>query len=146
MIPFPGELATAIRNRTDIHFGLYHSLFEWYNPLFLKDKANNYTTQDFVWVSRYASLTNPTIHLSHIPQYTIQNRNVYTSKPCFVALLIRPNCAEKMHEHFSASAVFPAQWERIHGTSVALITHLFPIRVTTSWIYVDKKTNTMHKL
>ncbi|VDI54158.1 alpha-L-fucosidase [Mytilus galloprovincialis] len=43
-----GELATAVRETTDLRFGLYHSLFEWFNPLFLKDKENNFTTQDFV--------------------------------------------------------------------------------------------------
>ncbi|OQV17344.1 Alpha-L-fucosidase [Hypsibius exemplaris] len=43
-----GELATAVRNRTDLHFGLYHSLYEWFNPLYLQDKANNWKTQDFV--------------------------------------------------------------------------------------------------
>lgn len=47
---FLGELANSIRSKTDIHFGLYHSLFEWYHPLYEKDKANNYTTQDFVRV------------------------------------------------------------------------------------------------
>lgn len=49
---FEGELANSIRSKTDIHFGLYHSLFEWYHPLYEKDKANNYTTQDFVRVSK----------------------------------------------------------------------------------------------
>ncbi|KAK7101787.1 alpha-L-fucosidase-like [Littorina saxatilis] len=43
-----GELADAIRSKTKLHFGLYHSLFEWFNPLFLEDKANNFTTQNFV--------------------------------------------------------------------------------------------------
>ncbi|KAL4234690.1 Tissue alpha-L-fucosidase [Mactra antiquata] len=43
-----GELAESIRKKTNIHFGLYHSLFEWYNPLYLEDKANNWTTKDFV--------------------------------------------------------------------------------------------------
>ena len=47
---FSGELATAIRNRTDITFGLYHSLFEWFNPLYLKDRANHFETQDYVEV------------------------------------------------------------------------------------------------
>jgi len=43
-----GDLASAIRNRTDIHYGLYHSLFEWFNPLYMEDKANHYKTQRFV--------------------------------------------------------------------------------------------------
>ncbi|XP_050412041.2 alpha-L-fucosidase [Patella vulgata] len=43
-----GELATAIQQNTDLHFGLYHSLFEWFHPLYLQDKANNWTTNNFV--------------------------------------------------------------------------------------------------
>jgi alpha-L-fucosidase len=43
-----GDLAAAIRNRTNIRFGLYHSLFEWYNPLYLADKAANFKTQKFI--------------------------------------------------------------------------------------------------
>ncbi|XP_395852.4 alpha-L-fucosidase isoform X2 [Apis mellifera] len=43
-----GELATAIRNLTNLKFGLYYSLYEWYNPLYLFDKNNNFTTQIFV--------------------------------------------------------------------------------------------------
>ena len=46
-----GDLANAIRKRTNIHFGIYHSLFEWFNPLYLEDEKNNYTTQHFVAVS-----------------------------------------------------------------------------------------------
>ena len=47
-----GELAVAVRQRTDIHFGLYHSLFEWFNPLYLGDKAAHFKTQKFVQVCR----------------------------------------------------------------------------------------------
>ncbi|RZF45525.1 hypothetical protein LSTR_LSTR005727 [Laodelphax striatellus] len=43
-----GELAAAIRGETNLHFGLYYSLMEWYNPLYLADKANDLTTQVFV--------------------------------------------------------------------------------------------------
>ncbi|KAG1673190.1 Alpha-L-fucosidase [Nymphon striatum] len=43
-----GELAEAIRNNTDIHFGVYHSLYEWFNPKYLNDKKNNFKTQQFV--------------------------------------------------------------------------------------------------
>ncbi|XP_048252457.1 alpha-L-fucosidase-like [Haliotis rufescens] len=43
-----GELTNAIRNSTDLRMGVYHSLFEWFNPLFNADKANKFKTQDFV--------------------------------------------------------------------------------------------------
>ncbi len=43
-----GELANSIRKNTNITFGLYHSLFEWFNPMYLDDKASNWTKQDFV--------------------------------------------------------------------------------------------------
>ncbi|KAK7066957.1 Tissue alpha-L-fucosidase [Halocaridina rubra] len=44
-----GELADAVRNATPhIHFGLYHSLYEWFNPLFQRDASNFYQTDDFV--------------------------------------------------------------------------------------------------
>lgn len=43
-----GELATAVRKKQGIKFGTYHSLFEWYNPMYLSDKANGFKTQDFV--------------------------------------------------------------------------------------------------
>jgi len=45
-----GDLAAAVRNYTDIHFGLYYSLFEWYHPLFLQDKANQFKTNDYMRV------------------------------------------------------------------------------------------------
>ncbi|KAJ8319224.1 hypothetical protein KUTeg_004315 [Tegillarca granosa] len=42
-----GDLATAVRKKS-LHFGMYHSLFEFYNPLYLQDKANHFKTQTFV--------------------------------------------------------------------------------------------------
>lgn len=49
---FPGELAAAVRSKTDIKFGLYYSLFEWFHPLYLKDAANNFSTQDYMKVRK----------------------------------------------------------------------------------------------
>ncbi|XP_015412683.1 PREDICTED: tissue alpha-L-fucosidase [Myotis davidii] len=43
-----GELGTAIRKR-NIRYGLYHSLFEWFHPLYLLDKKNGFKTQYFVY-------------------------------------------------------------------------------------------------
>lgn len=43
-----GELSVAIRKKKHIKFGLYHSLFEWFHPLYLSDKKNNFTTNTFV--------------------------------------------------------------------------------------------------
>ena len=42
-----GELATALRSDSNLHLGLYHSLFEWFHPLFREDKANAYKTNYF---------------------------------------------------------------------------------------------------
>ena len=43
-----GELMLSIRTRTDVHFGVYHSLYEWFNPLFLQDQENSLKTNNFV--------------------------------------------------------------------------------------------------
>lgn len=43
-----GDLANAVRNKTDIKFGLYHSWLEFFNPMYLKDKANGFKTNTFV--------------------------------------------------------------------------------------------------
>lgn len=43
-----GELAEAIRSETHMHFGVYHSLYEWYNPLYMNDRESNYTKDEFV--------------------------------------------------------------------------------------------------
>ena len=29
----------------NFHFGIYYSLFEWFNPLYLKDKSNRFKTR-----------------------------------------------------------------------------------------------------
>lgn len=42
-----GDLAAAIRNRTDLIFGLYHSMYEWFHPLFKEDKKNLFLTNHF---------------------------------------------------------------------------------------------------
>ena len=47
---FAGDLAAAIKANTGLHFGLYFSLFEWFNPLYLQDKANGYKTKTYVEV------------------------------------------------------------------------------------------------
>lgn len=42
-----GELVNSLR-KYDMRVGLYHSLFEWFNPLYLQDKENNFKTQTFI--------------------------------------------------------------------------------------------------
>ncbi|XP_072103523.1 tissue alpha-L-fucosidase-like isoform X3 [Mobula birostris] len=42
-----GDLAAAVRKR-QLHYGVYHSLFEWFNPLYLSDQRNKFKTQKFV--------------------------------------------------------------------------------------------------
>lgn len=43
-----GELATAVRKSNKMRFGLYHSLFEWFNPMYLSDQSSKYNTDEFV--------------------------------------------------------------------------------------------------
>ncbi|XP_077979818.1 alpha-L-fucosidase-like [Glandiceps talaboti] len=43
-----GDLANSIRKKTNMHFGLYYSLFEWFHPLYLEDKKNGFQTQTYV--------------------------------------------------------------------------------------------------
>lgn len=43
-----GELANAIRANTSLVFGLYHSLFEWFHPLYKNEAANNFAENYFV--------------------------------------------------------------------------------------------------
>jgi len=42
------ELSTAIRNQTLLKFGLYHSLYEWFNPMYLNDKQKAFNDNLFV--------------------------------------------------------------------------------------------------
>ncbi|XP_051992211.1 tissue alpha-L-fucosidase-like [Xyrauchen texanus] len=41
------DLGVAIRKKS-LHYGLYNSLFEWFNPLYLSDKQADFKTQEFV--------------------------------------------------------------------------------------------------
>ncbi|XP_049458233.1 tissue alpha-L-fucosidase-like isoform X2 [Epinephelus fuscoguttatus] len=52
-----GELAAAVRKRS-LRLGLYHSLYEWYHPLFLLDQALGFKTQNFVSHKTLPELVN----------------------------------------------------------------------------------------
>ncbi|XP_048849363.1 tissue alpha-L-fucosidase-like [Brienomyrus brachyistius] len=43
-----GDLGAAVRKRS-LHYGLYHSLFEWFHPLYLSDKKAGFKTQEYVF-------------------------------------------------------------------------------------------------
>jgi hypothetical protein len=64
-----GDLANAIRNRTDLVFGLYHSMYEWFHPLYLEDKKNGFQSQQFPNVCYYKPLRNTIVmELLHIDE------------------------------------------------------------------------------
>ena len=47
-------MAAAIRDKGDIKFGMYYCLTEWLNPLYVKDKESNFTSDEFVQVCNLA--------------------------------------------------------------------------------------------
>jgi alpha-L-fucosidase len=51
-----GELAESVRAK-NLTFGLYHSMYEWFHPLYLEDKANGFSTRNFV-----TTKTMPELH------------------------------------------------------------------------------------
>lgn len=43
-----GELRQSVLKVGGVHFGLYFSQYEWFNPLYLNDKSKQFSTQDYV--------------------------------------------------------------------------------------------------
>ena len=41
-----GELSEAVKGQ-DMHMGLYFSLFEWFNPIYLNDKEGGFITAKY---------------------------------------------------------------------------------------------------
>ncbi|XP_023947053.1 tissue alpha-L-fucosidase [Bicyclus anynana] len=41
-----GEIAQAVR-KNEMKFGVYHSLYEWFNPIYLEDKKNLFLTKNY---------------------------------------------------------------------------------------------------
>ncbi|KAJ8297720.1 hypothetical protein KUTeg_024251 [Tegillarca granosa] len=44
---FIGDLSKSVKKR-GLKFGLYYSLYEWFNPLYLEDKRNGFRTQTYI--------------------------------------------------------------------------------------------------
>ncbi|KAK2715940.1 hypothetical protein QYM36_010493 [Artemia franciscana] len=42
-----GDLAVAVK-KMELRFGVYHSMYEWFNPLYIQDRNNDFKTQRFV--------------------------------------------------------------------------------------------------
>lgn len=42
-----GELANAVRANSTLRFGLYYSLFEWFNPLYMIDRENSFESKTY---------------------------------------------------------------------------------------------------
>lgn len=42
-----GELANAVRRKQGMRFGVYHSLMDWYHPLYMADKESGFTSARF---------------------------------------------------------------------------------------------------
>jgi len=42
-----GDLAKAVKAKPGMHFGLYHSMMDWFHPLYLEDKASGWKSNMF---------------------------------------------------------------------------------------------------
>jgi alpha-L-fucosidase len=47
-----GELFSAVRRNSDLKIGVYYSLFEFFNDLYLRDKESNFTKNDYIEVKK----------------------------------------------------------------------------------------------
>ena len=74
---FVGELANAIRQKTNIKFGLYHCLYEWFNPLYINDMRKGFTTNEYAEVFILDIVINSTILIEYIYAKTTTTRNTY---------------------------------------------------------------------
>jgi alpha-L-fucosidase len=54
---FLDELSKAIRRKTDLKFGLYYSLFEWFNRMYLNDKIHLFMKQEYSTFKMWPELT-----------------------------------------------------------------------------------------
>jgi len=51
-----GDLAKAVKAKGNIHFGLYHSMMDWFHPLYLQDKASGWKSNKFPMVKALPEL------------------------------------------------------------------------------------------
>ena len=59
-----GEFSQAAKQSPRIKLGLYHSFFEWFNPLFQLDSKNNFTTRNYIKVQKWTK--NGFLSLNHV--------------------------------------------------------------------------------
>ena len=65
-----------ISSLRSLHYGLYNSLYEWFHPLYLKDKKNGFKTQEFVMNKLLPELYNMVVR-SVTPTGWFQYKPVY---------------------------------------------------------------------
>ena len=69
-------LMLLISSLRSLHYGLYNSLYEWFHPLYLKDKKNGFKTQEFVMNKLLPELYNMVVR-SVTPTGWFQYKPVY---------------------------------------------------------------------
>ena len=120
-----GELGKAIRDGTSLRFGLYHSLYEWYHPLYLHDKMNNFTTNKYtavsivlnvgqvtkMWLSCYLVLLSYLIRM--ICLFCI-HKYVWTAESTVKPLIkVAANSKTQMFLVSSCSCLWPIHWSQV---------------------------------
>ncbi|KAG3282405.1 alpha-L-fucosidase 1 [Ictidomys tridecemlineatus] len=104
-----GELGAAVRSR-NLRYGLYHSLLEWFHPLYQLDKKNGFKTQNFVNVKTAPEL----YHLVNSPQEVHCAYFQVDSSPIKLRLVEEPGGVTPMTQPFllQAKVVVNDRWGR----------------------------------
>jgi alpha-L-fucosidase len=125
-----GDLAKEVR-KTDVKFGLYYSLYEWYNPLWLTDKkkfvSDHYLPQvkdlvntyqpEILWADGDWEMTSTEWKSTEFLAW------LYNDSPVKDKIIVNDRWGSEVRQkhggyfttEFNASSIFPRPWEETRG-------------------------------
>lgn len=122
------ELSDAIRTNTSLKFGLYHSLYEWFNPMYLGDKQKSFS--DNVFVVNKVSICLIVCTRLPIDGVSLRQKNDFKIQLFHSNDLLWLGLArnDRTHKHFWTRSALV--WWRLGNNARILELHQFPCMVT----------------